>query len=174
MYKIMLIDDEVHILNAITRITKRFSQWEVESYSQPEVALKRATTSPFDLFLSDYHMPNMHGIEFLNHVKALQPESIRMLLTGFADLQTLTAAINEAEIYRFICKPWNDNELTTIIEQALLVRSYREENRRLADQLREQKAELLRHKSALEQLEGKYPGITKVNWGADGSILVED
>lgn len=173
LQRIMLIDDEPFILNALNRLLRRHSNWEIEIFDAPENALRRATTSIFDLFLSDYRMPSMDGVAFLKQVKQLQPESIRILLTGHADVNFIMAAINEAEIFRFICKPWNDHELYTNVQQALELRAYREENRRFAELIREQKSELERRKSALELLEEQHPGITKVNWAPDGSIILE-
>lgn len=174
MYRIMLVDDEKNVLNALSRLMRRKEDWELEAYTDPLAALRRSRTTTFDLFFSDYRMPEMDGVAFLQGTKALQPEAMRIVLSGYADLEGVMGAINAAEIYRFLVKPWQDFDVLITIEHALKARDYLTENRRLADQVREQQRELQLHKTALEQLEQKHPGLTKVNWGSDGSIILDE
>ncbi|KAF0191823.1 MAG: response regulator receiver [Gammaproteobacteria bacterium] len=174
MYNIMLVDDEQNILSALRRVLAKQRDWEVEVYSSAKEALRRATTKNFDLFLSDFRMPEMDGVQFLTEVKALQPEAMRLILSGYTDLQALMDAINKANIYRFVTKPWNDFDLVTVIRQALEYRDVLVENRRLADRVREQGEELDRRKLALERLKVEHPALVEVNWGPDGSIVVNE
>lgn len=174
MYRILLIDDEPNVLKSLSRLMKRNSNWEVECFSDPHAALHRAETTSFDLFFSDYRMPVMDGVEFLKQTKSLQPEAMRIILSGYADMEGLMGAINEAEIYRFLVKPWQDLDVIFTVQQALAARDYLTENRRLADQVRQQQQELDKHKSALEVLEKQHPGLTKVNWAEDGSIILDE
>ncbi|GAA3924973.1 response regulator [Litoribacillus peritrichatus] len=174
MYRIMIVDDEEQILRALGRILKRNGEWEFETYSRPDDALKRIQTTPFDLILSDYRMPGMNGVEFLTEVKKFQPDSARLILSGQADLGGLLGAINEAEIFRFIDKPWDDYDLITTMKQALVHRDMVLTNRMLADQVRQQQASIDLQRKELERLEASSPGLTKVNWGPNGEIILEE
>ncbi len=152
MYRIMIVDDEENILRALKRALDHQFDWSIETYNQPAEALKRAQTTAFDLFLSDYRMPEMDGVQLLTKIKQLQPEAMRLILSGHTDITALTSAINQAEIYRFISKPWEDYDLITTLLQALIHRDILTENRRLADQVREQQRELDKRKQALNRL----------------------
>jgi len=170
----MIIDDEPYILKSLQRVLRGQVGWEIETYDNPGDAFKRAQTTNFELFVSDYRMPEMDGVEFLTRVKDIQPESMRMILSGFTDLEALLGSINEAEIFRFICKPWEDYELVTAIKQALAHREVLVENRRLADQVRQQQMELENRKSALERFAERHPELVEINWAPDGSIILDD
>ena len=173
MNNIMIVDDEENILKSLNRMLSKNKQWEVEYFSDPKKALTRAQTMNFDLFLSDYRMPDMDGIQFLTEVRQVQPESMRLILSGYTDLDALLGAINKAEIYRFINKPWQDYELISTIEQALEHRRIMVENRRLADQVREQQQELDKRGEALKELCIKHPALVEINWSEDGSIILD-
>lgn len=174
MYRIMLVDDEENILKALKRTLGKLKEWDIETYTQPAEALKRATTANFDLFLSDFRMPEMDGVKFLTEVKKLQPESMRLILSGYTDLEALMGAINEAQIFRFITKPWQDYDLVASIMQALHFRDMQVENRRLADQVREQQQELEKRRHMLQAYQEKHPELFSVNWAADGSIILDE
>lgn len=115
----MVIDDEKNILNSIRRMIHSKNDWDIEYFTDPNEALKRAETAVFELFISDYKMPSMDGVTFLSKAKKIQPRSQRIILSGYADLADVIRAINEANIYRFIAKPWHDFEFISAIEQAL-------------------------------------------------------
>lgn len=174
MYKIMLVDDEENILQALRRLLSREDDMEVKVYTDANEALRHAQAMNFDLFLSDYRMPEMNGVEFLKQVKEAQPDSMRLILSGYADFESIQSAINEAEIYRFISKPWHDSELVATLRQAMVYRNLLVENRRFADIVRQQHAELGRRKNALEMLQHAHPELAKVNWAEDGAILLEE
>lgn len=174
MYRIMIVDDEKNILNSLRRLLTGKGEWEIELYESAEEALKRAQAANFELFISDFRMPEMDGVKFLTEIKNIQPESMRIILSGFTDLEALLGAINQAEIFRFICKPWDEYDLITTIQQALNYRDALVENRRLADQVREQERELENRKSALEKLSDKHPMLVDINWADDGSIILDE
>jgi DNA-binding NtrC family response regulator len=174
MYRILIVDDEESIVNALKRCLRKVADWEIEIFTSGSEALRRAEGTSFDLFISDFRMPEMNGVEFLSKVKKIQPNSARIILSGYTDLEALVGAINEAEIFRFINKPWNDYELILTIEQALKYKDMLTENLYLANQVREQKTKLDTNEELLTKLEKQNPGITQVNWSDDGSITIEE
>jgi len=169
--KILLVDDEPNVLKALTRLLK---QYDPMTAGSGEEALELAENQAFDLVISDYRMPGMNGIDFLILFKRMQPDAIRIVLTGFADLEGAQHAINEAQVFRFINKPWSNLEIVNVVENGLVHKRMLMENRALADQVRAQK-KLLDEKDALiKALEAEEPGITQVNWAEDGSIILDE
>lgn len=143
MYKIMLVDDEENILKSLNRVLRQEKNWDVESYTSAVDALKRARTAVFDVVISDCRMPEMDGLEFLSQLRELQPDAMRILLTGAVNIDTLMAAINKAAAFRFIAKPWEDELLLSAIRDGLRFRDIVIENRFLADKVREHEGEML-------------------------------
>lgn len=176
MTKILLVGDEPNILSSLRRVIHAMP-WTavgdtpvVETFNSPSAALDRAQEHAFDLVISDYRMPEMDGVSFLERLVQLQPGIARIILSGYADLQAVVNAINKVQIFRFVSKPWNDFELTTSIVQAIEQRRLIEENQRLADELRMMQGQLSQHELELRRLEAEYPGLTRIKRGADGSI----
>ncbi len=181
MHRIMLVDDEPNILHALrrvigTEVTDGQNRFEVkvETFETPEEALKRASDVKIDLAISDYRMPGMDGVAFLKSFRGLQPNAARLILSGYADLVGLIGAINDAQIYRFINKPWEDYDVVTAITQALAFKQLLIENQQLADLVRVQRGQLARQEMELRRLEEETPGITKVKWGPDGSVVLDE
>ncbi|OAI18911.1 response regulator receiver protein [Methylomonas koyamae] len=169
--KILIVDDEPNVLKALGRLLKAYAAVTVES---AEEALLIAEQQAFDLVISDYRMPGINGIDFLILFKRLQPDAIRVVLTGFADLEGAQHAINEAEVFRFINKPWSNLEIVHVVESGLAHKRMLLENRALADQVRAQQKLLAEKDALIRALEAEEPGITKVNWAEDGSIILDD
>jgi len=182
MRRIMLVDDEPNVLNALRRLltahdTIEPTKWNlaVEAFESPVAALARAEKGvPFDLVISDYRMAEMDGVGFLRRFREIQPDAVRLILSGYADLDGLVGAINEAQIYRFIAKPWNDYELKAAVAQALAHKELLSENQRLADEVRAQQGIISRQELELRRLEAESPGITKVHWGPNGEVILDD
>lgn len=181
MSRVLIVDDEASILKALQRLLraapcsyggKQFTL-EVETCNSPVAALKMAQHEDYDLFISDYRMPEMDGIEFLKAAKQIQPDAARLILSGYADLNALVRAVNEVGIERFIGKPWNDYDLLSAIGQALSHRDLLLENRQLADLVRLEMGDKTPEQLEAERLERIEPGITKVNWGPDGSVILD-
>ena len=182
MYRIMLVDDEENILKALRRVLVATPcvydgveyPIRVETYTSPDEALAYARHNTVDLVLSDYRMPGKDGVRFLKEFREIQPNAARLILSGYADLNALMGAINEAQIYRFLNKPWNDYELVSSIAQALAYRNLMLENQHLADQVRVEAGAMTAEELERQRLEEQEPGITKVNWGPDGSVIFDE
>lgn len=180
MQRVMLVDDEVNVLSALRRVLSGIGtagtrlELEIETYSDPADALERARFQPYDLVISDYRMPAMTGVEFLQQFIDVQPNVARLIISGYADLPGLIDAINRVQIFRFITKPWHDFELKAAVHQALQYREVLRENQRLADVVRVQQGRLSRQKMELARLEEQYPGITHVERDAEGGILIAE
>jgi len=169
--KILLVDDESNVLRAISRLLR---EYDITALTSAEEALMTAKEVKFDLVISDYRMPRMNGVQFLIKLMAIQPYTIRMILTGYADLESAQTAINEAGVYRFINKPWNNIEISNAVKSGLEYQRVLLENSLLANQVREQQALLNEKDSLLKALEKEEPGITQVNWADDGSIILNE
>lgn len=181
MSRILIVDDEESILKALRRLLRvapcvygnQSFNLEVHTFSSPEAALENARHESYDLFISDFRMPVMDGIEFLKAAKAIQPDAARLILSGYADLNALLRAVNEVGIERFIGKPWNDYELMSAIGQSLAHRELLLENRQLANLVRLEMGDTTPEQLEAQRLEAIEPGITEVNWGPDGSVLLD-
>lgn len=169
--KILLVDDEPNVLRALSRLLDKY---EVFTASNGDNALLFAETLSFDLVISDYRMPGMNGIDFLILFKRMQPNAIRVVLTGYPELEAVQHAINEAQVFRFINKPWSNLEIMSVVENGLLHKHTLEENKLLADKVRAQQMSQNEKEGILRALEAEEPGITKVNWNADGAIIIDE
>jgi len=139
MSRILLVDDEEHVLRAVARVLRGH---EIETASSAEEALALADSEDFALVVADYRMPGMNGVSMFKRLKELQPDTVRIILTAYADLDGMQAAVNEAEVFRFVNKPWSDFELRNAVETGLAHSRALLENRKLADQVRQQQAQL--------------------------------
>lgn len=141
-YSILIVDDEINVIHSLTRLLRSRKNWTVETYENSKDALKRAECNIFDIVISDYKMPDMDGLEFLERLKELQPDAIRILLTGSLNPDVLINAINRAGAFRFIHKPWDNDELLKIIDEGIKYRAIMVENRIMASELKKLKAEI--------------------------------
>ncbi|HEX5338686.1 MAG TPA: response regulator [Gallionella sp.] len=143
-FQLMVVDDEPNILRALEReLDETYGegclgayQLEVHAFERTDAALAAARGQKFDVVVSDYAMPSLNGIEFLRMFREVQPDAVRILLSGVADMEVLVAAVNTAGVSHFVAKPWHDYELRAAIDQALSQRELELENRFLADLLR--------------------------------------
>ncbi|MGR2740937.1 EAL domain-containing protein [Billgrantia sp. Q4P2] len=115
---ILLVDDEPNVLRALTRTLRR-DGYRILTADGAHHAFELLATQEIALIISDQRMPEMNGTEFLKRVKALYPQTLQIILSGYTDLQTVTAAVNEGGIYKFLTKPWDDDELRLIVQQAV-------------------------------------------------------
>lgn len=141
---LLLVDDEPNILTALQRALRR-DGYRLLSSDDPLKGLDILATEKVDVILSDQRMPGMSGVEFLRRAKETHPETMRIVLSGYTDLQFITDAINEGAIYKFLTKPWDDEQLRAQIREAFQRKEAADENQRLNAALREANVELQAH-----------------------------
>jgi len=115
---VLFVDDEQMILRSIERLFMD-SPHRILTTNDVDEALEIVGREPVAVVVSDQRMPKMQGIELLEKIKGVSPDTIKILLTGYADLQTAIRAINSGEVFRFIQKPWDDTELASLVHEAL-------------------------------------------------------
>lgn len=130
---ILYIDDEIHNLNAFKASFRRL--YTIFTASSAEEAEKVLEKEEVHIIISDQRMPRMTGIEFFESILDRYPEPIRILLTGYADINAVIDAINKGQVYKYFSKPWNDEDLRHNIEKAFEVYALRKENKELTAKL---------------------------------------
>ena len=147
---ILLVDDEPNVLRALRRVL-RDEPYRVICADDGEQALAVLRETAVDMIVSDARMPGMDGIELLSRVQQAQPDTLRLLLTGQADMTATIRAINEGQIYRYIAKPWDDDELRLTLRHALAHHRAVVEQRRLEALTQAQNRELTTLNATLEK-----------------------
>lgn len=117
VHKILCVDDEIHNLEALERLLRK--QYTTIKASSGSEALTKLNEHDFSLIISDQKMPQMTGVEFFMEARKIQPDAVRVLLTGYTDLESVIGAINQGQIYRYITKPWEPEEFMGIVRQAV-------------------------------------------------------
>ena len=107
---LLLLDDEENILRALVRVLRR-DGYKILTAQSPQEAFRLLASNKVDVIVSDQRMPEMTGTEFFHQVKDMYPETVRIILSGYTDLASVTSAINKGAIYRYFTKPWDDEEL---------------------------------------------------------------
>jgi len=154
---LLFVDDEPNIIKALKRLF-RSTEYNILIAENGNEGLQVLEQTPIDLILSDMRMPQMDGAEFLTRVAERWPETIRILLTGFADLESTIIAVNNGKIYSYCSKPWEDNDLKILVQNALEQKRLRDERQRLFAIIEHQNQEL---KELNEQLEIKVQHRTE-------------
>jgi len=150
--RILCVDDERNVLRALERIFLD-DDYEIMTASSGEEGLELLNAAQqVQVVISDFRMPGMNGVEFLKEVFKTHPETIRIVLSGYADTAAVVSAINEGKIYKFIPKPWNDDELRVTVAKALETFAIQRRNQQLAEELRRKNEELSELNEHLERL----------------------
>ena len=181
--KIVVVDDEKIVTSAFKTLLKVEGFQDSHFFNDPKEALVFLQTNIPDIVISDFLMPDMNGLEFLSEVNKLYPEVSKILLTGYADKENAIKAINEIGLYRYIEKPWNNDDLIINIKNGI-ERSYLlSELRKKISELEIAKKELEKYSHNLEQIveertadlrqsNAKLSGI--VNYCADGIVILNE
>lgn len=173
MSRLLLLDDEPAVVNAICR-ELRGEGWQLDAFTDPQVVLEALSQNTYELILSDLRMPELDGIAFLQFAKQLQPDALRLLLSGDSDRETLVRAINRAEVYRFISKPWDAYELRSTLHTCLELQHSQVERKALLERVRQQQHAIDAHEAHLRKMRQEHPEIFAVARSEDGAILLED
>ncbi len=147
---LLLVDDEENILRALTRLLRR-DGYRILTANSGQEGLTLLEENAVGVIISDQRMPEMSGVEFLGKVKERYPDTVRIVLSGYTDLNSVTDAINQGAIYKFLTKPWDDELLRKNVQKAFHYYELSSENQRLTEALRKANDLLVCDKRALEQ-----------------------
>lgn len=140
-WRLLCVDDEPNILSSLRRLFRQ-SGYQVTVANSGAEGLQILATQEIDLVISDMRMPEMDGARFLEQVRARWPDTMRILLTGYADIGSTIEAINKGEIFRYIAKPWDDHDMLLVVRHALEIKELAREKARLEALTRQQNEEL--------------------------------
>jgi DNA-binding response OmpR family regulator len=149
-HTLLLVDDEENILNSLRRLFRREGYTILTATSGAE-GLELLAQNEVSLIMSDQRMPQMTGAEFLAKSREIAPHCIRIMLTGYSDLEAATEAVNRGGISRYITKPWNDDEISQIVRDALRQIELERENKQLTIELQQKNKELEDFNARLEK-----------------------
>ena len=183
-HTVLIVDDEKPVGRAISRLVKQMGALSVYAESgDMALTVLQAAETPFSLILSDQRMPGMEGTDFLKKAKEIAPETVRFLITGYADIHSVTNAVNKGAVHRFITKPWDNKALMEMIRSGF--RSYelvinsrhlfnfaKKQNKqlygqtiKLKEKAEKQKKSILEKESRLNQLKLKLEeGVHSTNY----------
>jgi response regulator RpfG family c-di-GMP phosphodiesterase len=139
---LLLVDDEANVVSSLKRLFRKDGHTILSANSGAE-GLEILAHNKVDVIISDQRMPGMTGVEFLRAAKVSYPDTIRIVLSGYTELQSVTDAINEGAIYRFLTKPWEDEQLREHIRKAFEYKELQEENQQLGIKIRTTNQELV-------------------------------
>ena len=164
--KILIVDDELLVVKALQR-SLNDERFEIFQAQSGKAALEIMHKQKVKVVISDERMPEMGGADFLAIVREKYPATVRIMLTGHADITAIMKAVNGGEIYRFFVKPWDDVELGLAVRLAVGKYDLEEENRRLLSVIKHQAMEI-------KFMEKRYPGISRMEKNMAGSYVMPD
>ena len=139
---LLLVDDEENIVRSIIRLMRK-EDYNILTANSGQEGLEILKDHQVGVILSDQRMPQMSGVEFLTQVKELYPTTVRLILSGYTDLNSITDAINQGAIFKFLTKPWEDESLRINVKEAFQHYELRRENEKLKQKLTKANAELI-------------------------------
>ncbi|MBA5636025.1 EAL domain-containing protein [Duganella sp. LX20W] len=148
---LLLVDDEQNIVSALKRLLRR-DDYQIYTANSGQEGLDVLAQHAVDVIVSDQRMPGMLGADFLRKAKLLYPDTIRIMLSGYTELQSVTDAVNEGAIYKFLTKPWEDELLRGHIAQAFQLKEIADDNARLHLEVRTANHELAAANRRMEEL----------------------
>jgi len=148
---LLLVDDEQNILASLKRLLRR-DAYHILTAASGQEGLDLLACHAVDVIVSDQRMPGMLGADFLRKARLLYPQTMRIMLSGYTELQAVTDAVNEGAIFKFLTKPWDDQQLRGHIAEAFRLKSIDDDNARLNEQLREANLALAGANAAMQAL----------------------
>lgn len=148
---LLLVDDEPNILASLKRLLRR-DGYHILTANSGQEGLDVLASHAVDVIVSDQRMPGMLGADFLRKAKLLYPQTIRIMLSGYTELQAVTDAVNEGAIFKFLTKPWEDHQLREHIAEAFRLKGIDDDNVRLNAQLRDANQALAAANAAMQAL----------------------
>ncbi len=182
-YKIVFLDDDSAATSSLKILFELEGYTGVQTFNSASSALNYLSQNKPDVVISDFVMPEMNGTEFLSEVKKLYPDLSLILLTGYADKENAIKAINEVGIYKYIEKPWNNNDLIISVKNAIERSRLKDALKEKMELLEEANAKLTKYSESLEELvKAKTADILEMNsrlnaiisYCADGILLIEE
>jgi type II secretory ATPase GspE/PulE/Tfp pilus assembly ATPase PilB-like protein/FixJ family two-component response regulator/RNA polymerase subunit RPABC4/transcription elongation factor Spt4 len=161
VFTLLFVDDEIGVLNALRRIFLE-ENYTIFTASSADEALDVMRREKVHLVVSDHRMPGATGAQLLREIKEKWPDTIRIMLTGYADVQSIMGAVNEGAVYKFITKPWNDEDLRLTVSLALQQYVLIQENRQLKSLTKKQQLKIR-----------NYSALFDENRGVMGNILIK-
>jgi DNA-binding NtrC family response regulator len=153
---ILIVDDETVVVESIRALLELETPYTVLAETSPQRAIELAKVNPLDLVISDFLMPEIDGIRLLLEIRSLHPEIALILLTGYADKENAIRAINEVGIFHYMEKPWDNDDLLTIIRTGL---DKRLQLHRLHERVRELEARLEKLQGLNAELQRQLKGV---------------
>lgn len=147
---IICVDDEDNILSALKRLLRRTNA-NIFTFNNPQTALESEALKTATIIISDMRMPFMQGDAFLEQSIRVNPEALRVLLTGYADVESTMNAVNRGNIWKYVQKPWNDEALINLVLDGIGIKKLKDENKRLTELTNQQNLELKDLNSSLEK-----------------------
>jgi len=172
----LLVDDEPHVLSALSRAIRaryRDAPMSVEIFERPADAIERARAKRFDIVISDMRMPDMDGATFLQVFREIQPNVPRVLLSARADVEQLSRAVNHGRICRFCEKPWVDKDLLDLVEKEIEEAEILAEHRAIVSRRRIEAGQMSEAQEAMRILMEEHPLLAEVQMASDGSVLLQ-
>jgi DNA-binding NtrC family response regulator len=162
-HTILVVDDDKLFIDYIQRMLSGES-YNIITGSSGQEGLEILKKQHVSMVISEYKIPLMSGLEFLEKVRIIYPDILTIMVTDHADIKLVIKAINEAGVYKFLLKPWDDIDFKNTIKKTLESLQVIKERDMLIRKVKT-------HEATLKDLEKRYPGITKVERDDDGCIL---
>jgi len=131
--RILYVDDEVNNLKAFKATFRR--DYKIFLAESADIGRDILLQEELDIIITDQRMPKENGVEFLESIISMHPDPMRILLTGYTDIQAVIDAINKGKVYHYLTKPWEEDYLRTVLKNAYEIYSLRKENKQLTDSL---------------------------------------
>jgi DNA-binding NtrC family response regulator len=157
-YTVLVVDDEDNVLRSVERLFRR-EPYRLLTAVSAEEALAAVEREPVHLVMADQRMPGMTGIQLIQRIREQHPQVMRVVFTGYIDMNTAIDAINKGQVFRFVTKPWRDDDLKNVVHQALIQYELVAENHKLMDLIERQN---LRLRQLNQQLEKQVAQRTEI------------